>query len=229
MNRGTLIPSSAGVELVCIRPKAGVIHLELRACQVIAVCPSCGSRSTRVHSRYWRTIADLPWEGIPVRISLRARKFFCLDERCSRRIFTEPLPGTVSRYGRRSDRASDALSWVTLALGGRAGTRLARKLGLLASRTTLLHELRRRVPSSTRFRALTATATSPTPGKPPSGAAQAGGSIFAKASKRCARTPGDSSSTLCCLRSVQRRGAAFRPRPDQKPRRRRAHAKALIR
>ena len=148
MNQGTLIPSSAGVELVCIRPKADVIHLELRACQVVAVCPSCGSRSTRVHSRYWRTIADLPWEGIPVRLSLRARKFFCLDERCSRRIFTEPLPGTVGRYGRRSDRASDALSWVTLALGGRAGARLARKLGLLASRTTLLHELRRRVPSS---------------------------------------------------------------------------------
>ena len=83
-----------------------------------------------------------------MRISLRARKFFCVDERCPRSIFTESLLGTVSRYGRRSDRASEALSWVTLALGGRAGTRLARKLGLLASRTTLLHELRRRVPSS---------------------------------------------------------------------------------
>jgi transposase len=148
MNRGTLIPSSAEVELICIRPKAGVIHMELCACQVVAVCPSCGIRSSRVHSRYWRTVADLPWEGIPVQISLRARKFFCVDKRCTRRIFTEPLPGTVSRYGRRSDRASDALSWVTLALGGRAGTRLARKLGLLASRTTLLHELRRRAPSS---------------------------------------------------------------------------------
>ena len=148
MNRGTLIPSSAGVELVCLRPKAGLIHVELRACQAVSFCPCCGNRSSRVHSRYWRTLADLPWEGIPVRISLRARKFFCLDERCPRRIFTEPLPETVSRYARRSNRASDALSWVTLALGGRAGTRLARKLGLLASRTTLLHALRRRAPSS---------------------------------------------------------------------------------
>jgi hypothetical protein len=72
--------------------------------------------------------------------------FFCVDERCPRSIFTESLPGTVSRYGRRSDRASEALSWVTLALGGRAGSRLARKLGLLASRTTLLHGLRRQAP-----------------------------------------------------------------------------------
>ena len=34
---------------------------------------------------------------------------------------------------------------MTLALGGRAGARLARRLGLLASGPTLLRELRRRV------------------------------------------------------------------------------------
>ena len=148
MIQGRLIPSSAGVELICLRPKAGLIHVELRACQAVSFCPSCGSRSSRVHSRYWRTLADLPWEGIPVQISLRARKFFCVDKLCTRRIFTEPLPGMAQRYARRSCRASVALSWVTLALGGRAGARLARKLGLLASRTTLLHELRRRLSSS---------------------------------------------------------------------------------
>ncbi|CAN5628424.1 hypothetical protein BH10ACI4_BH10ACI4_07860 [soil metagenome] len=148
MNRGTLIPNSAEVELICLRPKAGLIHVELRARQAVSFCPACGSRSSRVHSRYLRTIADLPWEGIPVQISLRSRKFFCVDQRCPRRIFTEPLPGTVSRYARRSDRASDALKWITLVLGGRAGARLACKLGLLASRTTLLQELRRRAPSS---------------------------------------------------------------------------------
>ncbi len=144
-----MIPNSAEVELICLCPKAGSIQVELRACQAASVCPCCGSRSSRVHSRYWRTLADLPWEGIPVQILLRARKFFCVDERCTRRIFTEQLPGTVSRYARRSCRSSETLSWITLALGGRAGARLARKLGLLASRTTLLHELRRRAHPST--------------------------------------------------------------------------------
>ena len=144
MNRSTLIPSGTEVELICLRPKAGVIQVELRAHQPSSSCPSCGRRSSRVHSRYWRTIADLPWEGIPVRILLQARKFFCGDERCSRRIFTEQLPTTVARYARRSCRSREALSWVTLALGGRAGERLAHKLGLLVSRSTLLRELRKR-------------------------------------------------------------------------------------
>lgn len=50
----------------------------------------------------------------------------------------------MARYARRSCRSNEALNWITLALGGRAGGRLARKLGLLASRPTLLRELRKR-------------------------------------------------------------------------------------
>ncbi len=110
MNRSTLIPSGAEVELICLRPKAGVIQVELHANQPSSLCPSCGRRSSRVHSRYWRTIADLPWEGIPVRILLQARKFFCGDERCSRRIFTEQLPTTVARYARRISSHRNRLS-----------------------------------------------------------------------------------------------------------------------
>src|SRR4051794_21034655 len=40
---------------------------------------------------------------------------------------------------------SEALHWLTLALGGRAGARLARRLGLLACRSTLLRSLRHRM------------------------------------------------------------------------------------
>jgi len=93
MNPGSLIPKSPEMELICLRQKAGAIQVELRANQPSSPCPSCDRRSSRVHSRYWRTVADLPWEGIPVQILLRARKFFCVNERCSRRIFTEQLPG----------------------------------------------------------------------------------------------------------------------------------------
>ena len=74
-------------------------------------------------------------------ILLHARKFFCVEDRCPQKIFTEPLPGTVARYARRSCRSSEALNWLTLAVGGRVGARLAGRLGLLASRSTLLREL----------------------------------------------------------------------------------------
>jgi transposase len=119
--------------------------MQLRARRSISTCPACGTASRRVHSHYQRKLADLPWEGLPVVILLQARKFFCVGDSCRRKIFTEPLPGTVARYARRSSRSSEALHWLTLALGGRAGARLARRLGLLACRSTLLRSLRHRM------------------------------------------------------------------------------------
>lgn len=144
MRRGTLLPDTAEVELGLLRPKDGAIQMHLRACRASAACPECQTISWRVHSRYARELGDLPWEGIPVRIYLQTRKFFCGGKSCRRRIFTERLPNTVLRYARRTRRSSEALDWITLALGGAAGSRLAHRMGLLAHGSTLLRQLRRR-------------------------------------------------------------------------------------
>ncbi len=58
--------------------------------------------------------------------------------------FTERLPQTAPRYARRTARLSLALEQITLALGGSAGSRLAEQLGILASDSTLLRQLRRK-------------------------------------------------------------------------------------
>jgi transposase len=142
MTSKSLNQSRAEVDLVGYRHKDGAIQIELRAHKHSSPCPSCGQHSSRVHSRYRRTIADLPWAGLPACILLQTRKFFCVEEGCSRRIFTERLPETAERYARRSSRLKQALTWVSLALGGRAGTRLIGRLGLPASRATMLRTLR---------------------------------------------------------------------------------------
>ena len=124
--------------------EGGAIEMHLLACRSDAACPSCNRSSNRVHSRYVRILGDLPWEGLPVRIVLETRRFFCRELTCARKIFTEPLPGTVRRYARHSARLGEALHWVTLSLGAAAGARLARRLGLLVSGSSLLRHLRRR-------------------------------------------------------------------------------------
>jgi transposase len=148
MRQGTLVPDIAEVELVCLGRIAGAIEMRLKACRIFATCPACGTSSQKVHSRYVRRLADLPWDGVPVLIRLQTRRFFCVEPGCRRKVFTEALPGTVARYSRRSCRSGDALRWLTLALGGRAGARLGERLGLLASRSTLLREFHRRRPTA---------------------------------------------------------------------------------
>jgi zinc-finger of transposase IS204/IS1001/IS1096/IS1165/Transposase/Helix-turn-helix domain of resolvase len=107
-----------------------------------AHCPVCGRPSRRVHGRYTRTLADLPWSGTPVRLRVGVRKFFCDQPTCERRIFAERLPDVARVHARGTDRQREALEWVAFALGGEAGARLARELGLLVSPDTLLNRIR---------------------------------------------------------------------------------------
>jgi transposase len=84
-----------------------------------ARCPERGGCSRRVHSRYNRTLTDLPWGGVLVRLRVRVRKFFCDDPFCKRKILAERLGGMAWFRARRTDRQNEALLLIALALGGR--------------------------------------------------------------------------------------------------------------
>jgi len=107
-----------------------------------AKCPLCKQPSRRLHGSYIRTLADLPWCGVPVRLRIRVRKFFCDEPYCERRIFAERLGDLAGVHARSTDRQREALEWIAFALGGEAGARLARELGLLVSPDTLLNRIR---------------------------------------------------------------------------------------
>jgi transposase len=109
----------------------------------VVACPECGQPTRRVHSRYHRTLADLPWHGLRVRLALSVREFFCDTPACPRRIFTERLPTTVAPYARRTTRAAGALDVIGLALGGVGGARLATALRLGTSPSSVLRYVRR--------------------------------------------------------------------------------------
>src|SRR3954466_13593084 len=132
-----------------VDPAHSAITLTLRAHRITACCPLCGRRSKRVHSRYERTLTDLPWGTYAVTVRLRVRRLFCRNARCERRIFAERLPAIALSWARRTRRLDARLTSLGLALGGSAGVRLGAKLGLAASRNTLLRRVRQApVPSA---------------------------------------------------------------------------------
>jgi transposase len=138
-----LLPSGHGLQLrdVTIGPDQIVATLEATASR--GTCPSCGTWSKGVHSHYQRTIADLPWGGLSVRLHLHVRKFFCRQPTCTRRIFTERLPHLVAPHARRTVRLESVLSLLAFALGGEPGARLVGRLGMTTSPATLLRVMRR--------------------------------------------------------------------------------------
>jgi transposase len=117
---------------------AAQLTLHVTATRARVRCPLCQVLTPRVHSRYSRILADLPWGPYTVRLHLRVRKFFCDQPACARRIFTERLPTVAAPWARRTLRLAQRLLASGLALGGEAGARLAARLGLATSPATLL-------------------------------------------------------------------------------------------
>ena len=106
------------------------VRIQASTRAVEAVCPACGAVSRWVHSRYERRLSDTAVAGQETMIHLQVRRFFCRSQTCKKTTFAEQVPGLTTRYGRWTNGLKDALRAVALALGGRAGARLAGRLDI---------------------------------------------------------------------------------------------------
>src|SRR5215470_10020064 len=112
-------------------------------------CPACSSSNVSYHCTYLRHLRDLAWQGRPVRIQFKTRRFRCLNPQCPRKIFAETLPGTAVPRARETNRVTQTLRLVGYLLGGRPGSRLLDRLGMKASRDTVLRRVKKRSAAKT--------------------------------------------------------------------------------
>jgi transposase len=137
-----LLPDPAHLRLEYLSADADLITVTVSAKAAEARCPLCDHPTHRIHSRYRRTLADLPWNGVAVRLSLTVRRFVCQTPYCTRRIFTERLPDLVAPYARRTLRLTEAMELIGFALGGEAGARVLAGLSVATSPDTILRIIR---------------------------------------------------------------------------------------
>jgi len=137
-----LLPDPTSLHLTCFETNGQMITAVVTTTALEVLCPLCQCCSTRIHSRYTRLVADLPWMGCALRLELHTRRFFCLNAQCPRQIFTERLPTVVAPYARRTSRLTDVFTLIGFALGGEAGKRLVMGMGLSTSPDTLLGLIR---------------------------------------------------------------------------------------
>src|SRR5712692_8279383 len=119
------------------------ITLTLRTTSPTASCPSCGTASSRIQSRYTRVLRDLPSVGHPIRLIVHVRRFFCKKSTCAQKIFVERLPTLCHPHAQRTKRLQEALRQLGLRGGGQAGADVGSELGISGSRDTILRLVRR--------------------------------------------------------------------------------------
>ncbi|WP_370155871.1 ISL3 family transposase [Streptacidiphilus sp. EB129] len=137
-----LFPQFALLHVELVRPAGGSVRVHARGRAPGAACPGCEGWSERVHSGYQRRISDSSVSGQELVLQLRVRRFFCDIAECGRRTFAEQVPGLTFRYGRCTVGLRKVREAVALALGGRAGARLAEHLAVGIGRDVLIRLVR---------------------------------------------------------------------------------------
>jgi transposase len=137
-----LLRAPAGSRLVRTDFDGMIVTLGIATTHPNASCPTCGSESQRVHSRYTRHLAEEPAFGRRVRLQMTVRRFLCPHSGCPRHIFVEPLDGFAARHARTTTRLAQAHLAIGSALGGEAGARLAEKAAMPTSPDTLLRRVK---------------------------------------------------------------------------------------
>jgi transposase len=136
-----LFPQLAGLRVQRIEDTGDAVVISASCMASSERCPACGSLSARVHGGYSRTVADGAAGGRPVLIIVRVLRFLCVSLSCPKVTFAVQADGLTSRYCRRSVPLTQMLTGFGLELAGRAGARLARRLGIVVHSSTILRLL----------------------------------------------------------------------------------------
>jgi transposase len=104
-------------------------------------CPRCGTAGSRIHSRYYRTVADMSCVGQHLTLKLLVRNWVCPSASCPQQIFAEPFAGLVRRYARMTDRLIKALQSIGVTTNGADGARLSSSLAMPTTAKTLIRRV----------------------------------------------------------------------------------------
>jgi len=130
-------------EITSVMATTAGIEIHAHTIRLPGVCPRCHQLSEHVHGYYERTLFDLPIAQFRMRIKLRVRRYLCRSSSCTQQTFSQRLQGFVEPCQRLTNRLLSSLYHIAQATSGQAGARLADKLAMPTSGSTLLRIIRR--------------------------------------------------------------------------------------
>lgn len=100
-------------------------------------CPYCNEVSNSVHSKYIRTLSDLPIQNNEVKLLLVTRKFFCLNPQCNHTTFGERYDFAEPKAV-RTNRLNEHINKIGLRDNSMDAVRTLKDAGIKVSSNTVL-------------------------------------------------------------------------------------------
>jgi transposase len=123
MNPNTLLADPEALEIEKFLADDSLIKFVVRSILPTANCPNCQQSSNSLKAHYLRSVSDLPWHGVKIKLLLKVRKFRCRNDLCVRKVFCERLPKVAAKYARITFRLNEVISSLAFTLGGRGGAK----------------------------------------------------------------------------------------------------------
>ena len=138
MEVSSLLSLPDGLEVAQLSITDDMLRIHVVATTERSACPLCAEAATHIRSYYTRLVMDLPCAGHRVQLILHVRKFRCDTTSCPRKVFAERLGSFVQAWARKTTRLREAIEAIGLATCGEGGARLADRLAIPTSPTTVL-------------------------------------------------------------------------------------------
>jgi len=138
MEVSSLLALPDGLEIAEVTETSDLLTVHVVATAPMRACPLCAEVAAHIRSYYTRLVADLPCASRRVQLLLHVRKFRCDTVSCPRKVFAERLGSFVEAWARKTTRLREAIEAIGLATCGEGGARLADRLGMTTSPTTVL-------------------------------------------------------------------------------------------
>ena len=106
-------------------------------------CKYCGITNNIVHSIYTRTISDLPIQKYKVKLIIKVKKYFCLNDKCNHKTFAEPLD-FVDCNGIRTKRLNEYINDIGLKNSSIEAERQIKSTHVDVSNNTILRIVKKR-------------------------------------------------------------------------------------
>lgn len=107
------------------------------------ICPCCGKKSTNIHSKYIRTIKDLPIQEYKVILNITAKVFFCKNKSCSVNTFAEQFD-FIESHSRMTTRLKNKIVDDAKGMSARASKETINKSVAKISDDTILRLLKKK-------------------------------------------------------------------------------------
>lgn len=133
-----LLPNYPGLHLTDLSETENTLFFTIDSTYPTAICPLWRQISSKVHSRYSRSVLDLPSADHKVKLHLNVRRFFCHNPVCKRVTFAERLGQAIVAYARRTTRLLEVLQKMALELSGEGAARLSKTLKMPAGGDSFL-------------------------------------------------------------------------------------------